>query len=247
MKCYIQFWGSYYCHYHIFGQEQSNMVLELDPTERKRAFLSDWLKNSPLKEVNHGSEQSHYSTISIGIPGLSYEHWGAKQEEECRPALLLLMNLEPINVTLKWMNKLKVLTLNYYLIHKHRLYSWAYIFNKSYISKLLCWQNEPLATGEHNINYELTISNLKMSQYEVTSMVQKRPLKFLLFLMSDKITNPWVQLFFFLKIPHINYTVQYLFFFGCQGLWGGGNRERLISYRMNKFWGSHLSPGDYSW
>lgn len=59
------------------------------------------------------------------------------------------------------------LTLNYYLIHKHRLYSWAYVFKKSYISKLLCWQNEHLATGEHNINYELTISNLKMSQHEV--------------------------------------------------------------------------------
>lgn len=61
------------------------------------------------------------------------------------------------------------------------------MFLKNHISA--SFTNELLATGKHNINYELTISNLKMSQHEVTSVFQKRPLKFLLFLMSDKITN----------------------------------------------------------
>lgn len=135
MKCHIKFWGCYYCHYHIFGQEQSNMVLELDPTERKRAFLSDWLKNSPLKEVNHRSEQCHYSTISH-----SWHLIWTLGSKRGRTQIYFPREFGTNKCNIKMNQQVESLTLNYYLIHKHRLYSWAYVFKK------IIYQQAPLLT-----------------------------------------------------------------------------------------------------
>lgn len=79
MKYYLKCWDCYYFHYHIFGQEESDMLLGLDPTERKSISL--WsIQKSSLKEVN----QCHYSMTSIGIPGISYK-WTLGSKSKGRP------------------------------------------------------------------------------------------------------------------------------------------------------------------